>query len=76
MQTSPFLDEIRAESQTTGEVNGVRSVVLRLGRIKFRKPLTKKQEKQLESLTDLAQLQSLADRLLLVDSWTDLLARL
>jgi hypothetical protein len=65
MKTSPFLDEIRAEV--------MRATLLRQGRQKFGKAPSRKQQKALESITDLGQLESLAARLLDVDSWTELL---
>ncbi len=68
MQSSPFLEEIRAE--------GARALVLRLGRQKFGKLPNKKQQKKLDNLTDLAQFEGLAERLLHVDSWANLLAEL
>ncbi len=77
MKTSPFLDEIRAEAREEalqeGQAEGVRATVLRLGRQKFRKAPSKKQQNVLEAITDLGQLQALAERLLNVDSWAELL---
>jgi hypothetical protein len=78
MQTSPFLDEIRAkvreEAHEEGRAEGVRATLLRLGRQKFNKAPTKKQQKELEGIKDPAQLEALAERLLTVESWADLLA--
>lgn len=77
MKTVPFLDEIRAEGREEGReegrVEGVRATLIRLGRQKFGKGPTKKQQKVLEAVTDLAHLESLVERLLHVDSWTELL---
>jgi hypothetical protein len=73
MKTSPFLDEIRAESREEGRAEGARALVLRLGRQKFGKVPTKKQQKALAAVTDLTQLEALAERLLGVDSWAELL---
>jgi hypothetical protein len=77
MQTSPLWDEIRAEARVEGRqqgrVEGVRATVLRQGRHKFGKAPTRKQQKALEAVTDQAQLEDLAARLLEVDSWADLL---
>jgi hypothetical protein len=72
MQTSPFFDEIRAE----GRVAGKQETILNLGRLKFGRAPTKKQQKALEAVTDLGQLEALAARLLDVTSWADLLAGL
>jgi hypothetical protein len=69
MLTSPLWDEIRA----TGRIEGVRMTVLRQGRQKFHRAPSRKQQKALEAVTDLAQLEALADRLLTVDSWAKLL---
>jgi hypothetical protein len=77
MITSPFWDEIRAEGRVEGRaeglVEGVRTTVLRLGRQKFRKAPTKKQKQALEHIMDIEQLEALAERLLSVDSWAELL---
>jgi hypothetical protein len=70
MKTSPFLDEIRAESRA----ESTRELVFLQGREKFGKPPTRKQQKAVEAMTDLAQLQALAKRLLHVDSWAELLS--
>jgi hypothetical protein len=76
MKTSPFLDEIRAESREESRAEGAlalaRALVLRLGRQKFGKAPTKKQQKALATITDVAQLEALAERLLGVDSWAEL----
>ncbi|HEV3024733.1 MAG TPA: DUF4351 domain-containing protein [Pirellulales bacterium] len=78
MKTSPIFDEIRAEGRQEGReegrAEGGRALVFRLGRQKFGKPPTKKQQKSLEAVTELARLEDLAERLLYVDSWSDLLA--
>jgi hypothetical protein len=70
MKTSPFLDEIRAE----GRMEQARAMLLRQGRRKFRAAPSKKQQKTLKAITDLGQLDALAERLVDVDSWSDLLA--
>jgi hypothetical protein len=74
MQTSPFLDEIRAQGREEGRAEGERSMLLHLGRQKFGKTPSKKQQKVLDAIDDLTQLKALAERLLAVDSWADLLA--
>jgi hypothetical protein len=76
MKTSPFLDEIRAESREQGRTEEVLTLVLRLGQKKFGKAPTKKQQKAIDGITELAQLESLAERLVHVDSWADLLGDL
>lgn len=73
MQTSPYWDEIRTEARVEGRVEGVRATILHLGRRKFGKAPTRKQQKSLEAITDPARLDDLAARLLTVDSWADLL---
>lgn len=65
MKTSPHWDEIRAE--------GARATVLGLGRHKFGKASPMKPHKALEAINDLAHLESLATRLLNMDSWVELL---
>jgi predicted transposase YdaD len=78
MQTSPFLDEIRAqgleEGLERGRLEGVRTTLMKQGRQKFGKPPSKKQQKELEGISDPTHLDSLAERLLTVDSWVELLA--
>jgi Domain of unknown function (DUF4351) len=74
MQTSPYLDEIRAQGREEGRAEGARALVLRLGQQKFGRAPAKKQQKQLESIADLAELEALAERLRDSDSWADLLA--
>jgi hypothetical protein len=90
MQTSPFLDEIRAQGKEKwlevgreeglekglekGRAEGARTLVMRLGHHKFGKAPTKKLQKELHRITDLAQLEALAERLLDADSWADLFA--
>jgi hypothetical protein len=69
MQTSPFLDEIRAQSRQ----EGVRATLLRLSTQTFGKSPNKKQQKELEGMTDQARLEELTERLLFVDSWSELL---
>jgi predicted transposase YdaD len=82
MQTSPFLDEIRAQGREQGReqdreegrAEAVRALLLRLGRQKFGKAPSKMQQKLLDGITDPTQLGALADRLLAVDFWAELLA--
>jgi hypothetical protein len=65
VETSPVFDEIRA--------GGVRDVLMRQGRRKFKKAPTRKQQQELLAITDLERLESLAERLLNVQSWAQLL---
>ena len=77
MKTSPIFDEIRAEGREEGReegrVEGMRALVLRQGRQKFGKVATKRQQKTIDAITDLKGLEALAERLLGVDSWGELL---
>ena len=66
--TSPIFEEVREE----GRAEELRTLLLRLGRQKFSKAPTKKQCKALEAIADLVQLETLAGRLLAVDSWKEL----
>jgi hypothetical protein len=75
MKTSPVFDEIRALGREEGRVEGVRATVMRQGRQKFGKAPTKKQQQALAALIDLDQLETLAERLLQVDSWAELLGQ-
>src|SRR5262249_31620604 len=73
MKTAPLFDEVRKESGEEGRMEEARTLVLGLGRRKFRKAANKKQQKALEAITDLGQLETLAERLFHVDSWAELL---
>jgi predicted transposase YdaD len=77
MKTSPIFDEIRdegrEEGRQLGQIEGMRSLVLGLGRQKFGKIPTRKQQQALEAIDDLARMQTLAQRLLEADSWGTLL---
>src|SRR5262245_21991088 len=77
VKTSPFLDEIRAEGREEGQGIGrleeARDLLLRQGRKKFKKSPTRKQQQDLTAIDDLAYLEALAERLLDVNSWTQLL---
>jgi hypothetical protein len=69
MDTSPFLDEVREE----GRAEEARTLVLQMGRKKFGKAPSKKHQKTLEAITDLARLEALAVRLFHANSWGELL---
>jgi hypothetical protein len=85
MNTSPFLDEIREELREgireevreeireESRAEGARTLVVRMGRKKFRKPPTKKHQKALEAIADLPRLEALAERLFHANSWGELL---
>jgi Domain of unknown function (DUF4351) len=60
---------------TEGRAEGARALVLRLGKQKFGRVPTKKQQMELETITDLARLETLAEHLRDVASWTELLDR-
>jgi hypothetical protein len=70
METSPFLDEYRAQ----GRFQALRETVLHLGRQRFGRSPTRKQRAELEATTDLARLERIRDRLLAAASWADLLS--
>jgi hypothetical protein len=89
MQTSPLWDQIRAEGRqegraegrqegraegrTEGRAEGVRATVLQLGRQKFGKAPSRKQQQALQAVTEIERLQALAARVLDVASWRELL---
>ncbi len=77
VQTNPFMEEIRAEGRQEGRqegrVEGIRSTVLRVGRQKFGRAPSRKQQQALEAITDPERLEGLAARLLDVHSWAELL---
>ena len=74
IETSPIFDEIRAVGREEGRAEGARALVVRLGRQKFGKAPTKTQHKTLEAITGVDRLEALAERLLNVDTWADLLS--
>jgi len=77
MNTSPFLDEIRDQIRDQirdeSRAEEARTLVVRLGRQKFGKAPSKRHHKALEAIVELSLLEALAERLLLVDSWGELL---
>ncbi len=77
VQTNPFLDEIRAKTRVQALEEGwaveSRAIVQRQGRQKFGRAPSRKQQQALEAITDREQLEALAERLLRVDSWAELL---
>jgi predicted transposase YdaD len=61
-----------AEGRVEGKLEGAREVVLRLGRRRFGEPDAATQT-ALASLHDIERLEQLAERLLEVESWQELL---
>jgi hypothetical protein len=57
-----------------GRLAGARHTVFRLGSIKFGQLADAATRSQIESIADLDRLDAIADRVLLVSSWADLLA--
>jgi len=57
-----------------GRITEAKSFLATLGRRKFGKAATKKQQGELDGITDLARLERMRDRLLDATSWSDLLA--
>jgi hypothetical protein len=74
VETSPFLDEFRAEGRAEGSRETLRKTILGLGRQRFRRAPTRKLRAELDALTDLGRLERIAERLLAADSWADLFA--
>jgi hypothetical protein len=72
MRESSGYQLILEEGRVEGRVDGVRSMLLHQGRIKFGKP-TKATTAALEAITDLRRLQRIGERLLAASSWQDLL---
>jgi hypothetical protein len=73
MKTSPIFDEIRAEGREEGRVEQAHALLLRQGRRKFGTAASRKQQRALKAINDLGQLEALAERLLDVNSWGELL---
>jgi hypothetical protein len=82
VQRSSLWGEIREEGRAVGREEGrqearaevIRETVLLLGRQRFGRTATARQQAQLAAVTDLARLERMRDRLLDAPSWTDLLA--
>ena len=56
-----------------GEIKGARRLVLRQGQLRFGPP-DEATRRAIEAIADLARLEGMADRLLAVSSWAELLA--
>lgn len=57
-----------------GKVQEVRQVLLRIGGKRFQSPPNPEQLQELEAMTDIAHLENLAERVLDVHNWSELLA--
>lgn len=68
-----ILEEGRAEGREEGQVRGEQRLLMRLGTARLGQPdaLTRS---QLESITDIAEIERLGERMLTVSSWSELLA--
>ena len=70
--TCPLWDEVREEGRLAGQVE---FLIVDFGKRKFGRSPTKKQQECLRSITHLPDLLAVVERLLLVNSWADLLRR-
>lgn len=72
-------EEGRAEGRVEGRVEGrleaLRATILRMGRKKFHRAASRKQQADLNAITDASRLEALSERLLDVSSWSELFAR-
>ncbi len=76
----PLIQDWLAEQEAKGKVEGraegaaeqLRKVLRQLGEARFGEPSAAVRER-LENLTDLAELERLTDRLLQVETWSELL---
>jgi hypothetical protein len=73
LEESSTYQLIMSRGEARGVVQGVRRTILRQARAKFGEP-NEAEAGALEAITDLARLEALSDRLLVVSSWQDLLA--
>ena len=64
----------KAEGKAEGEVSGLKSAVLRIGGKRFGPP-SDEVKAQIESIIALEKIQELTDRILFVDTWTELLSK-
>lgn len=67
---SPYMEELRQRER----LDGARDILLHLGRKKFGRAPSKKQQGELNSIKDLDRLEALGERLLDVNTWAELLA--
>jgi hypothetical protein len=82
---SPYLEELReavrqdalakgrAEGEAEGQLKLARATLLNQGRQRFGKAATRKQRAEPEALTDLPRLERILNRILVAESWADLL---
>lgn len=64
----------KAEGKAEGEVSGLRNAVFRIGGKRLGAP-SPEVKTQIESIISLEKIQELADRILFVDTWAELLAK-
>jgi hypothetical protein len=78
MIKSPYMEEVREavrkEGREEGRLEGIRETLLSQGRKKFGRAPSKKQQAELDGISDLTRLQTLSERLLEVSTWGELLA--
>jgi hypothetical protein len=78
MLKSLYMEELRIKERKEGREEGrldeARAMLLRVSRNKFGRAPTKKQQAELDAITDLARLEALGEVLLDVSSWGELLA--
>ena len=74
VQRSTFVDEWLAQGREEGQLLAYRATLLRQGKKKFGRSPTKKLAAELDAITDTARLEALSERLLDVNTWSELLA--
>ena len=68
-----ILEEGEARGEADGRILGLRHLILRQGRKRFEEP-SEEVAAQLEAINSVEELETLADRLVEVESWQDLFA--
>jgi predicted transposase YdaD len=68
-----ILEEGREEGREEGQVRGERRLLLRLGTARFGQPDAVAQSR-LDTIADIVEIERLAERMLTVSSWSELLA--
>jgi hypothetical protein len=71
---SPYMEELRQIEKAEGKLEEARAMLLRLGRKKFGRAPTRRQQAEINTTTDLIRLETLGERLLDVNTWAELLA--
>ena len=74
VQRSTFVDEWLEQGREEGQLLAYRATLLRQGKKKFGRSPTKKLAAELDAITDTARLEALSERLLDVNTWSELLA--